>query len=96
MIDQIIPFEKMKFGLLRRLSKCLDISFPEVTAIYPLLIPVFNNRKVIKYYVVSFGEGAPVIILNKIKKLSDSNTVCVGYYSINELLPLNKTKKMQL
>ncbi|MFT3908043.1 MAG: hypothetical protein QM737_01345 [Ferruginibacter sp.] len=87
MNNEIIRFEQMKFGMLRKLSGYLRISFAEIVAISPVIVPLPTAENIIKGYIVSFDPDAPAEIFEKIKKLSPGYSVFIGYYLLNELLP---------
>lgn len=87
MITQTISFEQMEFGMFRKLSGSLGISFSEIIELEPVLFPVYTSDSVIIGYLASFDPSASKEIFKKIKGLSSGHSVFLGYYLINDLLP---------
>jgi hypothetical protein len=86
-----ISFEKMKFGLLRKLSNVLGISFEELINTQPMLSPVLSSAGMVKSYTVSFGAAPSLELQKKIKKISLDGKVHLDYYVLNEILPTGET-----
>ncbi len=92
MINHVITFEQMEFGMLRRICQCLGISFIELLDVSPTLTPVYVMQNYISGYALTFRDDAPVEILKKIKKLLPCNTAFLGFYLVNDLLPISAMK----
>lgn len=88
MLDHEISFEKIKFGLLRKLSNVLGITFEELINTHPTLAPVFTEAGAVKSYTVSFASQPSAEIQKKIKKISPNGKVYLDFYVLNDILPI--------
>ena len=87
MSTEEISFEKMKFGLLRKLSNVLGISFEELIYTQPDLSPVLSKAGAVMSYTLSFRNPPSAKIQKKFEKISPGGKLHLDYYVLNDMLP---------